>query len=113
MTAREEERALVSQIEGHLLLAATREEGRRAAARLADRIGWLTDTQRTDLERHFEAEYLDLARASWQRTTKRGEQLRREYETRYQYQSLRQRLLACFLLTCALLTATALLGLAA
>ncbi|WP_217545037.1 hypothetical protein [Streptomyces sp. GbtcB6] len=111
MTAREEERALVSQIEGHLLLAATREEGRRAAARLADRIGWLTDTQRADLERHFEAEYLDLARASWQRTTKRGEQLRREYETRYQ--SLRQRLLACFLLTCALLTATALLRLAA
>jgi hypothetical protein len=111
MTAREEERALVNQIEGHLLLAATREEGRRAATRLADRIGWLTDTQRADLERHFEAEYLDLARASWQRTTKRGEQLRREYETRYQ--SLRQRLLACFLLTCALLTATALLGLAA
>ncbi|WP_406431607.1 hypothetical protein OHB00_04925 [Streptomyces sp. NBC_00631] len=111
MTAREEERALVGQVEGHLLLAATREEGRRAAARLADRIGWLTDTQRADLEAHFEAEYLSLARTSWQRTSERGEQLRREYETRYQ--ALRQRLVAFFLLTCALLTATTLLTLSA
>ncbi|MEU9151134.1 hypothetical protein AB0D59_11400 [Streptomyces sp. NPDC048417] len=111
MTAREEERALIGQIEGHLLLAATREEGRRAAARLADRVGWLTDTQRADLERHYETEYLELTRSSWLRTTERGEQLRREYETRYQ--SLRQRLLACFLLTCALLTATTLLTLSA
>ncbi|MER7183834.1 hypothetical protein ABT404_30910 [Streptomyces hyaluromycini] len=111
MTAREGERALVSQIEGHLLLAATREEGRRAAARLADRIGWLTDAQRADLESHFEAEYVELARSSWHRTTNRAEQLRREYETRYR--SLRQRLLACFLLACALLTATALLTLPA
>ncbi|MEU9346206.1 hypothetical protein AB0D74_33860 [Streptomyces sp. NPDC048278] len=111
MTAREEERALVAQVEGHLLLAATREEGRRAAARLADRVGWLTDAQRVDLEGHFEAEYLNLARTSWRRTSQRGEQLRREYETRYR--SLRQRLLACFLLTCALLAATALVTLAA
>ncbi|MFD4504983.1 hypothetical protein [Streptomyces sp. NPDC058457] len=111
MSVNEEERALVAQIEGHLLLAATREEGRRAAARLADRIGWLTDTQRADLECHFEAEYLDLARTSWRRTTERGEQLRRDYEIRYQ--SLRQRLLAGLLLICVLLTATALLTLSA
>ncbi|MFJ8487283.1 hypothetical protein ACIRBZ_02700 [Streptomyces sp. NPDC094038] len=109
MTAGEEERALVAQIEGHLLLAATREEGRRAAARLANRVGWLTDAQRADLEGHFEAEYLSLAGKSWRRTSERGEQLRREYETRYR--SLRQRLLACFLLTCALLAATVLLTL--
>ncbi|MFF7468443.1 hypothetical protein [Streptomyces sp. NPDC008092] len=109
MTAREEERALVNQIEGHLLLAATREEGRRVAARLTDGIGWLTDSQRADLERYFEAEYLDLARASWYRTAERGEQLRREYDTRYR--SLRRRILACFLLTCAMLTATTLLTL--
>ncbi|MFD8816009.1 hypothetical protein ACFV23_32115 [Streptomyces sp. NPDC059627] len=109
MSVNEEERALVNQIEGHLLLAATREEGRRAATRLADHMGWLTDSQRAELERYFQAEYLDLARASWHRTAKRGEQLRREYDTRYQ--SLRQRLLACFLLSCALLTATTLLTL--
>ncbi|MEU6196277.1 hypothetical protein [Streptomyces sp. NPDC047061] len=109
MTAREEERELVNQIEGHLLLSATREEGRRAAARLADRFGWLTDTQRADVERYFEAEYLDLARASWHRTAERGEQLRREYDTRYR--SLRRRILACSLLTCAMLTATTLLTL--
>ncbi|MGW3445142.1 hypothetical protein [Streptomyces sp. NPDC001076] len=111
MTAQEEERALVTQVEGHLLLAATREEGRRAAARLADRLGWLTDTQRADLEQHVETEYVALARLSWQRTTQRAEQLRHEYESRYR--SLRQRLLVGFLLACALLTATVLLTLAA
>lgn len=109
MTAREEERALVAQVEGHLLLAATRAEGRRAAARLADRLGWLTDSQRAHLERHFESEYLELTRSSWRRTAERGEQLRREYESRYRF--LRRRLLACFLLVCALLTAAALLTL--
>ncbi|MFF3984832.1 hypothetical protein [Streptomyces sp. NPDC001601] len=111
MTAREEERALVAQVEGHLLLAATREEGRMAAARLADRFEWLTDSQRTDLERHFETEYVALARLSWQRTTRRAGQLRHEYESRYR--SLRQRLLVGFLLACALPTATVLLTLAA
>ncbi|MFD3585279.1 hypothetical protein [Streptomyces sp. NPDC058683] len=107
MTAREEERALVSQVEGHLLLAATREEGRAAAARVADRLGWLTDTQREDLERQFATEYLALSRTSWHRTAERSEELKREYEARYQ--QLRQRLLAVFLLLCAFLTATALL----
>ncbi|MFE4966709.1 hypothetical protein [Streptomyces sp. NPDC056660] len=109
MTAREEERALVSQVEGHLLLAATREEGRRAAARVADGLGWLTDSQREALERQFGIEYLALSRTSWRRTAERGEELRREYEGRYQ--QLRQRLLAVFLLFCALLTATTLLTL--
>ncbi|MER6535870.1 hypothetical protein ACWDE0_06255 [Streptomyces sp. 900105755] len=111
MTAREEERALVAQVEGHLLLAATRQEGRRAAARLVARVDWLTDTQRADVERHFEAEYTELARRSWQHTAHRAEQLRHEYEARYR--SLRQRLLGYFLPACALLTAAVLLTLSA
>ncbi|MFJ8794376.1 hypothetical protein [Streptomyces sp. NPDC102462] len=104
-----EARALVREIEGHLLLAAAREEGRMAAARLAGRLGWLTDTQREDLERQFEAEYLGLARACWQRTAERAEELRHAYEGRYR--ALRQRLLACFLLACAVPSATLLLTL--
>lgn len=94
------------QVEGHLLLAAAREEGRAAGARAADRLGWLTDTQREDLERQLEAEYLGLARMSWHRTARRAEELRKEYEARYRM--LRRRLLAVLLL-CALLTAAALL----
>lgn len=109
MTAREEERALVAEIEGHLLLASAREECRAAAARAADRMGWLTDSQREYLESELETEYLGLARTSWRRTAERGVELRREYEARYRM--LRQRLLACFVLLSALLTATTLLTL--
>ncbi|MER7834901.1 hypothetical protein ABTY98_03065 [Streptomyces sp. NPDC096040] len=98
------------QIEGHLLLAAARAEGRAAGARAADRLGWLIDSQRDDIERQLESEYVELARMSWRRTAERGEELRREYETRYR--SLRQRLLACSVLACAFLTATAFLTLA-
>ncbi len=101
------ERTLVQEIEGHLLLAAAREEGRAAAARAASRLGWLTDSQRDDLERNLETEYLALARTSWQRTAERAEELRREYESAYH--GLRRRLLACFLLGCALLAATGLM----
>jgi hypothetical protein len=104
-------RALVREIEGHLLLAAAREEGRTAAARVAARLGWLTDTQREDLERQVEAEYLDLARASWWRTAERATELRQTYEVRYR--ALRQRLVAWCVLGCALLAATGLLVLAA
>ncbi|MFF4037831.1 hypothetical protein [Streptomyces sp. NPDC001816] len=106
-----EVRALVQEIEGHLLLAAAREEGRTAAARAAARLGWLTDTQRDDLERLFEAEYLALARTSWRRTAERAEELRHTYEARYR--ALRQRLVAWCVLGCALLAATSLLVLAA
>ncbi|ANP51219.1 hypothetical protein J2Z21_003038 [Streptomyces griseochromogenes] len=106
-----DERTLVQEIEGHLLLAAAREEGRTAAARAAARLGWLTETQRDDLERQFEAEYLALARTSWRRTAERAEELREGYETRYR--ALRQRLVACFLLGCAALAATGLLVLSA
>ncbi|MFF7981434.1 hypothetical protein ACFZDK_20265 [Streptomyces sp. NPDC007901] len=110
MTAQEEERALVAEIEGHLLLASAQEECRAAAARTADRLGWLTDPQREDLERQLETEYLGLARTSWHRTAERGEELRGEYEARYR--TLRQQLMAGFVLLCALLTATTLLTLA-
>ncbi|MBL1084381.1 hypothetical protein JK359_20835 [Streptomyces actinomycinicus] len=103
MTA-DDERVLVQQIEGHLLLAAAREEGRTAAARLGSRLGWLTDTQREDLERQFETEYLALARLSWHRTAERAEELRQTYESRYR--ALRGRLLACCVLGCAVLAAT-------
>jgi len=88
----------VNDIEGHLLLAATRQEGRTAAERFTAPLHWLTDTQRAELERRFETEYLALARTSWQRTAVRAGSLRDEYEARYR--TLRRRLLAGLLLTC-------------
>jgi len=90
----------LNDIEGHLLLAATREEGRTAAARFSAPLHWLTDAQRGEVERRFEAEYLDLARVSWQQTAVRAGRLRDEYEATYR--DLRRRLLAGWLLTGAL-----------
>ncbi|MFF1301112.1 MULTISPECIES: hypothetical protein [unclassified Streptomyces] len=89
----------LADVEGHLLLAATREEGRTAAQRFTAPLPWLTDTQRTEVERLFEAEYLALARDSWQHTAVRAGRLRGEYEAKYR--ELRRRLLAGWLLGCA------------
>ncbi|WP_427925540.1 hypothetical protein [Streptomyces sp. cg40] len=99
-------RTFLNEIEGHLLIAAAHKEGRAAAARFADRLDRLTDGQRAQVQRHFETEYLELSRASWERTAERGRQLRDEYEERYR--RLRQRLFAAWLLGCALLVATGL-----
>ncbi|MEV6835720.1 hypothetical protein AB0N17_14570 [Streptomyces sp. NPDC051133] len=107
----EEARALVREIEGHLLLAAARQEGHDAAVRLASRLGWLNDSQQAEVEEHFEAEYLALTRSSWRRTAERAEELRQAYEARYR--TLRQRLLACCVLGCALLATAGLLVVAA
>jgi hypothetical protein len=54
---------LLNEIEGHLLIAATRAEGRTAAARFSAPFDWLTQDQREQVERRFESEYLALARA--------------------------------------------------
>lgn len=114
MTAMDEHpvdtRAFLNDIEGHLLIAAAHAEGRTAAARFTARLDWLTEGQRAEVEREFEAEYLALTRLSWQRTAERGRQLRDEYEETYR--RLRQRAFAYCLLACALLSATGLVAFA-
>jgi hypothetical protein len=95
-------RVLINEIEGHLLVAAAREEGRTAAARFTAPFDWLSGHRRLEVEERFEAEYLALARGSWQRTAERAGQLRGEYEERYH--TLRRRLLVGLLLGwCAVL----------
>jgi len=96
---------LLNEIEGHLLIAAAREEGRTAAARFGAGLDWLTQAQREDVERRFETEYLALSRASWQRSAERARVLRGEYEEAYR--GLRRRLLAGWLLACAAVVAVA------
>ncbi|MEU0174664.1 hypothetical protein ABZ178_15085 [Streptomyces massasporeus] len=94
-------RAFHNEVEGHLLAAAAHEESRNAAALFAAGLDWLPEEQRAEVERQFAAEHLTLARASWQRTVRRGEELRGEYEK--VYRALRARLLAGLLLAVALL----------
>ncbi|MFC8878102.1 MULTISPECIES: hypothetical protein [Streptomyces] len=104
-------RGLIHEIEGHLLVAAAREEGRTAAARFTAPFDWLSGDRRREVEERFEAEYLALARNSWQRTAERAGQLRADYEARYR--ALRRRLLAgCLLGACAVLGCVGVLVLA-
>ena len=103
-------RAFHNEVEGHLLAAAAHEESRTAAARFTAGLDWLPEAQRAEVERQFAAEHLALARASWQHTARRGEELRGEYER--VYRALRARLLAGLLLAVALLVAVDLVVLA-
>ncbi|MFD8422155.1 hypothetical protein [Streptomyces sp. NPDC059466] len=89
-------RALISELEGHLLIEAARAEGRAEAARFARSLAWLTDTQREEVERSYVDDYLGLTRRSWERTALRGRELRAEYEAAYR--ALRRRLCTAFLL---------------
>ena len=98
---------LLNEIAGHLLIAAVREEGRTAAARFSAHFDWLTQAQREEMERRFAAEYLAVARTSWQRTAERAHVLREEYQGAYR--DLRRRLLAGWLLACAASTAAGVL----
>ncbi|MGW2567290.1 hypothetical protein [Streptomyces sp. NPDC001537] len=100
-------RVLLNEIEGHLLIAAAREEGRTAAARFSAPFDWLTQVQREEVERRFEAEYLAVARTSWRHTAERARELREEYEGAYR--DLRRRLLAGWLLACAAVVAVGVL----
>lgn len=95
--------ALIRELEGHLLIAAARAEGRAAAVRFAGSLVWLTDTQREEVEARYEEAHLALARLSWERTARRGKELRAEYETRYR--ALRVRLCAAVLLGAAFVLA--------
>ncbi|WP_234310777.1 MULTISPECIES: hypothetical protein [unclassified Streptomyces] len=97
-------RAFHNEVEGHLLAAAAREEARTTAARFTAGLEWLTEAQRREVERRFAAEHLALTRASWQRTVRRGAELRSEYEAAYR--GFRMRLLAGLLLGFVLVVAT-------
>ncbi|MGW3634635.1 hypothetical protein ACWD7F_31545 [Streptomyces sp. NPDC005122] len=104
-------RALISELEGHLLIEATRAEGRAEAARFARSLAWLTDTQRAEVEEAYADDHLALARRSWERTARRGRELRAEYEA--SYHALRRRLCAAFLLGAAALALVTLISVSA
>jgi hypothetical protein len=100
-------RALINEVEGHLLIEAACREGRAASARCASRLHWLADGQRKELEQEFVDVYLDLCRLSWQRTASRARELRAEYNGTYR--RLRRRLITGFALGVALVGVSVLL----
>jgi hypothetical protein len=100
--------ALISELEGHLLIEAARAEGRAEAVRFTRSLAWLTDTQREEVEARYQETHLALTRRSWERTAQRGRELRVEYEQRYR--SLRRRLCAGVLLGTALAVMTVVLA---
>ncbi|TLS40693.1 hypothetical protein FE633_40005 [Streptomyces montanus] len=99
--------ALINEIEGHLLVEATRGEGRAQAGRFARQFEWLSESQREEIEERYAKEYFALTRLSWRRTARRGEELRAEYQERYR--KLRRRLVGRFLFGVALFTAAVVL----
>ncbi|MFJ8008547.1 hypothetical protein [Streptomyces fagopyri] len=104
-------RVLISELEGHLLIEATRAEGRTEAARFARSLPWLTDTQREEVEEVYARDHLALTRRSWERTALRGRELRAEYEAAYR--ALRRRLCTAFLLGAVVLALAALTSVSA
>ncbi|MFD7607310.1 hypothetical protein ACFWAN_44050 [Streptomyces mirabilis] len=92
-------RTLIDELEGHLLIEAAKAEGRTEAARFTHSLACLTDTQREEVEERFADSYLALTRRSWERTARRGRELRAEYEARYR--ALRRRLCVVLLLGAA------------
>ncbi|MFC8662732.1 hypothetical protein [Streptomyces sp. NPDC057199] len=95
--------ALINELEGHLLIEATRGEGRAEAGLFTRQFGWLTDSQRVEVEERFAEAYVALAGVSWRRTVQRGAELRGEYEGAYRV--LRRRLVAGWLVGMGLLSA--------
>ncbi|MCF3120894.1 MULTISPECIES: hypothetical protein [Streptomyces] len=85
-------RALINEVEGHLLVESARAEGRAAARQFTGRLPWLTETQRAEVEDLYTEEHLSRTRHGWQQVARRSTQLRAEYEETYR--SLRRRLVA-------------------
>ncbi|MFD7713519.1 hypothetical protein ACFV6E_30585 [Streptomyces sp. NPDC059785] len=76
--------------EGPARRAPGRAEARAEAARFTRSLGRLTDTRREEVEARYTEEHLALTRRSWERTARRGGELRAEYEAAYR--ALRRRL---------------------
>lgn len=101
MTARDEVASGLSQLEGYLLWNAEQERAHRMAAAFTERLPWLTDGQRAEVERVYTADRLAVSRAVLTHVAGRAEELRAEYTARY-----RQLRLRCY--AAALMLATAL-----
>lgn len=87
----DETAAIAAEAEGFLIAHCHREEARREAQTLCARLPWLTTAQAEDLTRHYVNHRIVLTRQILTTTSERAQELRSEYEVRYQ--DLRRRLL--------------------
>ncbi|MFF0095100.1 hypothetical protein ACFYSF_34910 [Streptomyces canus] len=76
--------ALAAEAEGYLLVRSHRDAARREAGELCARMPWLTTAQAEDLAHHYCERRMLLTRHMLSATVQRAEQLRQEYENRYQ-----------------------------
>lgn len=80
------------RLEGYLLWQSEVERARAEAEETADRLDWLTTAQREAVVSCFSERQLLLSRRYLERTARRAQELREEYEQRYT--RLRTRLFA-------------------
>jgi hypothetical protein len=76
--------ALTAEAEGYLLAHAHYDDARREAQALCARMPWLTATQAEEVTYHYVEQRIDLARDMLRGTIRRADELRQEYEARYQ-----------------------------
>ncbi|MCZ4097442.1 hypothetical protein G3I60_07195 [Streptomyces sp. SID13666] len=88
----------IARLEGHLIRQAEIHNAQAEAEAFADRMPWLTDTQRDEIVRLYADARLDVSLRVLRQVTVRCHELRAEYTTRYE--QLRLRLLC----TCVALT---------
>ena len=76
--------ALAAEAEGYLLVHSHYDDARREAGELCARMPWLTTAQAEDVAHHYCERRMALTRHMLRATVQRADELRQEYENRYQ-----------------------------
>ncbi|MFJ9852983.1 hypothetical protein [Streptomyces sp. NPDC101150] len=87
--------AVINEIEGYLLWEAEKERARTRADAFCAGLPWLTDTQRSEVERRYCQDQHHTTQAYLERIAARSASLRTEYDGAYQ--ALRRRLITAYL----------------
>ncbi|WP_399934076.1 hypothetical protein [Streptomyces kanamyceticus] len=80
----DEAAAIAAEAEGFLIAHGHRVEAHREARALCEKLPWLTTAQAEDLTRHYVQHRMALTRHMLGTTARRAQELRGEYEARYQ-----------------------------
>ncbi|MEK8172873.1 hypothetical protein NKH77_39330 [Streptomyces sp. M19] len=90
--------AAVNEIEGYLLWQSEIDQARIRAREFTAGLPWLSETERKEIERRYERERLNTAVEYLRRVRDRRDELRDEYQDRYQV--LRRRYVTALLVSC-------------
>ncbi|MFJ3824661.1 hypothetical protein [Streptomyces nodosus] len=93
----------IARLEGYLLWNAHITEAHEEAGRFADRLPWLTDSERRDVESAYATDRLAVARATDAHIVRRITEIRSEYIERYE--RLRARCIAWAVICAAAMSA--------